>query len=200
MYVDWKQLRLLLKWLSLTQSSLCPVVLANLGNQTVLCLFAMSRLNYNHFQTGVITTESWSQSVRGTRCPRTTSGTHTCCSFHQNGHSKSRFRIFKVVLNSTCTYYFLLDMAFYFYKSYSFPLQLILLPRLSTNSAFFRMAQPVLTSFLYSAPSAPELLQLYRTACSVTEVTRHKGYPTNDNDDCGLSSGGLLQSFLSTYT
>ena len=164
--MDWKQLRLLLKWLSLTQSSLCPVVLANLGNQTVLCLFTMSRLNYNHF----------------------------------NGHSKSRFRIFKVVLNSTCTYYLLLDMAFYFYKSYSFPLQLILLPRLSTNSAFFRMAQLVLTSFLYSAPSAPELLQLYRTACSVTEVTRHKGYPTNDNDDCGLSSGGLLQSFLSTYT
>ena len=135
--MDWKQLRLLLKWLSLTQSSLCPVVLANLGNQTVLCLFTMSRLNYNHFQTGVITTESWSKSVRGTRCPRTTSGTHTYCSFHQNGHSKSRFRIFKVVLNSTCTYYLLLDMAFYFYKSYSFPLQLILLPRLSTDSAFF---------------------------------------------------------------
>ena len=48
-YVDWKRLRILLK--------LCPVLQADLGNQTVLSLFAMCRLNYNHFQTGRTTTE-----------------------------------------------------------------------------------------------------------------------------------------------
>ena len=105
--MDWKRLRILLKWLK--QSLLCPVVMANLGNQTVLYLFAMCRLNYNHFQTGGITTESWSQSVRGTRCLRNTTGTQLAyrCS-PQNGRSKSRFRNFKVVLNSTPTTDFLL--------------------------------------------------------------------------------------------
>ena len=106
MYVDWKRLRILLKWLK--QSSLCPVVLANIGNQTVLCLFTMCRLNYNHLQTGRITTESWSQSVRSTRCLRNTPGTQTYRSFPQNGRSKSRFRNFKVALNSTPTTDFLL--------------------------------------------------------------------------------------------
>ena len=106
MYVDWKWLRIPLKWLK--QSSLYPVVLANLGNQTVLYLFAMCTLNYNHFQTGGIITESWSQSVRGTRCLRSTTGMQTYCSSPQNGRSKSRFRNFKVVLNSTPTTDFLL--------------------------------------------------------------------------------------------
>ena len=81
--------------------TLCPVVLANLANQTVLSLFAMCRLNYNHFQTGRITTESWSRSVRGTRGLRTTTGTHAYRNFSQNDCSKSRFSNFKVVLNST---------------------------------------------------------------------------------------------------
>ena len=79
------------------------VMLADLGNQTVLSLFAMCRLNYNHFQTGRITTESWSRFVRGTRRLRTTPGTHAYRSCSQNGHSKSRFSNFKVVLNSTAT-------------------------------------------------------------------------------------------------
>ena len=116
---------ILLKWLK--QLSLCPVVLVNLGNKTVnlLCLFAMYRLNYNHFQDGGITTQSWSQSIRGTRCLRTTPGTHTYRSFSQNGRSESR-RNLKIVLNSTPTTDFLLwvlpvHMAFYFYKCYSFP-------------------------------------------------------------------------------
>ena len=44
---------------------LCPVVLGNLGNQTqtVLSLFAMRVLNYNHFETERMTTESWSGHV-----------------------------------------------------------------------------------------------------------------------------------------
>ena len=102
--MDWKRLRILLK--CITQSSLCPVVLANLGNQTALRLSAMCRLNYNHFQTGRTATESWSRSVRGTRCLRTTPetrsnpGMHTYLNFSQNGRSKSRFSNFKVVLNS----------------------------------------------------------------------------------------------------
>ena len=100
-YVDWKRLRILLKCIK--QSSLCPVVLADLGNQTVLNLFAMCRLNYNHFQTWRITTESWSRSVWGTGCLRTTPGTHAYRNFSQNGCSKSRFSNFKVVLNTTAT-------------------------------------------------------------------------------------------------
>ena len=99
--MDWKRLRILLKCIK--QSSLSPVVLANLGNPTVLSLFAMCRLNYNHFRTGRITTESWSRSVRGTRCLRTTPGMHACRNFSQNGRSKSRFSNFKVVLNGTAT-------------------------------------------------------------------------------------------------
>ena len=43
-----------------------PVVLADLGNQTVLSVFAMCRINYNHFQTGRVITESWSRSVQDT--------------------------------------------------------------------------------------------------------------------------------------
>jgi len=46
--------------IKMAETSLCPVVLANLGNQTVLYLFAMCRLNYNHFQTGGTTIESLS--------------------------------------------------------------------------------------------------------------------------------------------
>ena len=79
------------------------VMLANLGNQTALRLFAMCRLNYNHFQTGRTATESWSWSVRGTRCLRTTPGTHAYRNFSQNGRSKSRFSNFKVILNSIAT-------------------------------------------------------------------------------------------------
>ena len=58
---------------------LCPVVLGNLGNQTqtVLSLFAMRVLNYNHFEIERMTTESWSGSVRGTTCLRTTPCTQT---------------------------------------------------------------------------------------------------------------------------
>ena len=100
-YMDWKRLRILLKCIK--QSSLCPVVLAYLGNQTALRLFAMCRLNYNDFQTGRTATESWSRSVRGTRCLRTTPGTHAYRNFSQNGRSKSRFSNFKVVLNSIAT-------------------------------------------------------------------------------------------------
>ena len=99
--MDWKRLRILLKCIK--QSSLCPVVLANLGNQTALRLFAICRLNYNDFQTGRTATESWSRSVRGTRCLRTTPGTHAYRNFSQNGHSKSLFSNFKVVLNSIAT-------------------------------------------------------------------------------------------------
>ena len=151
-YVDWKRLQVLSKWLK--QSSLCPVVLANLGNQTVLYLFAMCRLNYNHFQTGGITTESWSQSVRGTRCLRNTTGTQTYCSSPQNGHSKltkSRFRNFKVVLNSTLTTDFLLiewsqcawlstfikatDFHYSYFRYLDYPAQS--LPVQKTDSALF---------------------------------------------------------------
>ena len=78
-------------------------MLANLGNQTALRLFAMYRLNYNDFQTGRTATESWSRSVRGTRCLRTTPGTHAYRNFSQNDRSKSRFSNFKVVLNSIAT-------------------------------------------------------------------------------------------------
>ena len=39
MYVDWKQLQILSKCLK--QSSLCPVVVVNLDNQSVLTLFAL---------------------------------------------------------------------------------------------------------------------------------------------------------------
>ena len=101
MYEDWKRLRILLKCIK--QLSLCPVVLANLGNQTTLRLFAMCRLNYNDFQTGRTATESWSRSVRRTICLRTTPGTHVYRNFSQNGRSKSRFSNFKVVLNSIAT-------------------------------------------------------------------------------------------------
>ena len=80
-----------------------PCCAANLGNQTVLSLFTMCRLNYYHFQTGRITTESWSQSVRGKRCLRTTPGTHAYHNFSQNGRSKSHFSNFKVILNSIAT-------------------------------------------------------------------------------------------------
>ena len=67
--------------------------------------FLSCRLNYNHFQTGRITTESWSQSVWGLR---TTLGSQTYRSSPQNGRSKSWFCNFKVVLNSTPTTDFLL--------------------------------------------------------------------------------------------
>ena len=95
-YKDWKLL-----WILCAGKS--RQILANLGNQTVLDLFAMCRLNCNHFQTGRITTESWSRFVQGTRYLRTTPGMHTYYSFKQNGHSKSWFSNFKVVLNSTST-------------------------------------------------------------------------------------------------
>ena len=65
--------------------------------------FAICRLNYNDFQTGRTATESWSRSVRGTRCLRTTPGTHAYRNFSQNGRSKSLFSNFKVVLNSIAT-------------------------------------------------------------------------------------------------
>ena len=120
--MDWKRLRILLKCIK--QSSLCPVVLANLANQTVLGLFVMCRINYI-LQTGRITTESWSQSGQGTKCLRTTPGMHAYCNFSQNGHLKSRFSNSKVILNSTATtwlpcIFHSVHMAFHFYKTYSF--------------------------------------------------------------------------------
>ena len=79
-------------------------VLANLGSQTVLSPFATYTLNYNHFQTGRIT-RGWSQSVWGTTdvWESHLHGAHTYRTFTQNGHSKSWFSNFKVVLNSTAT-------------------------------------------------------------------------------------------------
>ena len=74
-------------------------------------------------------------------------------------------------------------MDFHFYKIYSFPLQLFLLPSLPGTK--FLSKKPVqlflngtmlLTSFLYTSPSAPKLLhlqnlQLYILALSVAGTT-----------------------------
>ena len=89
---------------------LCPVVLGNLGNQTqtVLSLFAMRVLNYNHFETERMTTESWSGHVRGTRCLRTTPRTQTLQLTILDGRSISRLSNFKVSLNYTLITDFLL--------------------------------------------------------------------------------------------
>ena len=177
-YVDWKRLWILLKWLK--RSSLCPVVLANLGNQTVLWL-----------------------------------GMQTYRSSPQNGRSKSQFRNFKVVLNCTLTTDFLLiwctqcvclstsikgtafHYSYFCYLDYPAPS----LPVQKTDSALFEWHS------CYWPHSYTVLLlqnlQLYNTDCSVTAITWHKVYPTNDNDHCGSEIGGLLcilWHFLSTYT
>ena len=63
--------------------TLCPVVPGNLGNQTVLNLFAICALNYNHFLIKLRESqhaESSSGSVRDTStgCLRTTPCTQLC--------------------------------------------------------------------------------------------------------------------------
>ena len=108
---------------------------------------------------------------------------------------------------SQCTWLstFIKATAFHysFFCYLDYPTQSLLVQKYRFSS--FWMAQLLLISFLYSGLSAPELLllqnlQLYSTAHSVTKITWHKVYPTNDDDDCGSNIGGLLWHFESTYT
>lgn len=98
MYVDWKWLRMLLKLHKTIIIMPCCAGKSQQLNSTRVVVF---RLNYNHYQTGRITTESCCPSYKR-------SGTCTYCSCTQNGCSMSRFSYFKVVLNGKATTKFLL--------------------------------------------------------------------------------------------